>query len=77
MIRLNEVLDKVTITEYLNSGYNITKCPVCGNEAFDNWAICPHCNWEHDELVTSGYSCANSSFIWWYKVKYFFRRLFK
>lgn len=77
MIKLVEVLNKATIEQYLNSGYSITKCPVCGNEAFDNWAICPHCKWEHDELMHKGYSCANHSYLWGYKIKYKIKNLFK
>jgi hypothetical protein len=77
MIKLTDVMDETVIQEHLNSGYRVVKCPVCGNEAFDNWAICPHCNWEHDELLHHGYSCANSSYMWWYKVKYFLRNIFK
>lgn len=34
--------------EYLEFGYKIVKCPVCGNETLDNHFICPTCNWEYD-----------------------------
>lgn len=68
MIKLTEVLSQEIIQEHLNSGYVITKCPICDNEAFDNWAICPHCGWEHDELMHEGYSAANKSYKWWYRL---------
>ena len=77
MIRLTEVWSCDTIQEYLDNGYNITKCPVCGNEAFDNWAICPHCWWEYDELMYKGYSCANHSYLWWYKLKYKIKQIWQ
>lgn len=37
--------------EYLEFGYNIIKCPVCGNETLDNHYICPTCGWEYDGIT--------------------------
>ena len=39
--------------EYLEFGYNIVTCPICGKETLDNHFICPECNWEYD-AVTEG-----------------------
>lgn len=77
MIKLTDVWDNDRIQSYIDNGYQVVRCPVCGNEAFDHWAICPHCAWEHDELLNNGYSYANGSYIWWYKVRYKFKKLFK
>lgn len=68
MKRLNEVLSDDIIQEQLDSGYHITICPVCGNETFDDYFICPHCGWEHDGTIDSGqFSSANKSSINDYK----------
>lgn len=78
MIKLTDVWSDEQIKEYLDSGYyQIVTCPVCGNETFDNWAICPHCWWEYDELIYKGYSCANRSYLWWYKFKYKIKKVLK
>lgn len=77
MIKLSQIWNADKIQSHIDSGYHLVKCPVCGNETFDNWAICPHCNWEHDEFLHRGYSCANATFIWWYKIKYKVKKLFK
>ena len=78
MIKLTEVWSQEVIQEHLDSGYyQIVICPVCGNETLDNWAICPHCQWEHDELMYKGYSCANRSYLWWYKLKYKIKQILR
>ncbi len=69
MIRINEVWRGEVIREYMEFA-SLAICPVCGNETFDNWTICPHCGWEYDELMHKGYSCANRSYLWWYRLKY-------
>ena len=74
MIKINEIWPEERIQEHLDSGYRFIECPVCGNETFDNWAICPHCDWEYDELMHKGYSAANKSYLWWYKFKYKIRK---
>ena len=48
--------------EYLEFGYKIVKCPVCGEETLDNHFICPNCDWEYDG-VESGWSDANDCLI--------------
>ena len=48
--------------EYLEFGYKIVKCPVCGKENLDNHFICPTCNWEYDG-IESGWSDANDILI--------------
>ena len=49
--------------EYLEFGYKIIRCPVCGKETLDNHFICPTCNWEYDDEVEfktgDEYSTAN------------------
>ena len=57
--------------EYLEFGYKIIRCPVCGNETLDNHFICPTCNWEYDESVVdndSFYSEANGYTMNEYKI---------
>jgi hypothetical protein len=34
--------------EYKEFGFNVVKCPVCGEETLDSHFICPHCEWEYD-----------------------------
>ena len=34
--------------EYKEFGFNVVKCPVCGEETLDSHFICPHCGWEYD-----------------------------
>lgn len=68
MKKISEVLDPQVINEQLASGYRITICPVCGNETFDDYSICPHCGWEQDGTVDADmYSSANKSSINDYK----------
>lgn len=68
MKRIIEVLDQSVIDEQLNSGYQLTTCPVCGNETFDDYFICPHCGWENDGTVNlEEFSTVNNSSIKEYK----------
>ena len=36
--------------EFLEFGFNVVICPVCGKETLDNHFICPHCGWEYDGI---------------------------
>jgi len=68
MKRINEVLAQDIIDEQIASGYQLTVCPVCGNETFDDYSICPHCGWEQDGTVDlDQYSSANGSSIHEYR----------
>lgn len=75
MIRLEQVWTQERIQNYEETGFQRVTCPICGNETFDNWAICPHCFWEYDYIA--GYSAANRSYPWWYRLKYKTKRLFR
>ena len=64
MKRLTEVYGEDIIKAHEIMGYNKIICPVCGNETFDDYFICPHCNWEADFLMSdTEYSPANRSTI--------------
>ena len=77
MIRLKEVWSQEEIDQLKSYGATEVICPICGNETLSNWTICPHCFWEYDEFLYKGYSCANRSYIWWYRIKYKIKKLFK
>ena len=47
--------------EFLEFGFKVVTCPVCGNETLDNHFICPHCGWEHDGTSKDQFSTANQS----------------
>lgn len=47
--------------EFLEFGFKVVTCPVCGNETLDNHFICPHCGWEHDGTSNDQFSTANQS----------------
>lgn len=54
--------------EYKEYGFNIVKCPICGQETLDNHYVCENCNWEYDGTVDEEtYSCVNNSCIKDYK----------
>lgn len=56
----------------LDLGRRIISCPICGNETFNDWFICPHCNWEAEILHSEDeYSPANKSTIAKYRREYF------
>ena len=56
----------------LDLGRQIISCPICGNETFNDWFICPHCNWEAEILHSEDeYSPANKSTIAKYRREYF------
>lgn len=65
--RLKDYYAKKLIKEHLKAGYRIIICPVCGNETFDNFFICPHCDWEYDDMMVDDYSSANNGTINDYK----------
>ena len=40
------------------------RCPVCGKyefEEYDDYDICPVCNWENDGLLSDGYNYAGGA----------------
>ena len=79
MVEENEMTKKKLIDiigedEYqmcLDLGRRIINCPICGNETFDDWFICPYCNWQAEILhFEDEYSPANKSTIEEYRKKY-------
>lgn len=61
---LTDVLTNKIIVEHIEKGYKIIECPVCSNETFDDYFICPHCGWEFDNIVDKDvYSTTNKSTI--------------
>ncbi|MBO5715457.1 MAG: leucine-rich repeat protein [Clostridia bacterium] len=69
-----KLIDIIGEDEYqmcLDLGRQIIHCPICGNETFNDWFICPHCNWEAEVLHSEDeYSPANKSTIAEYRKKY-------
>lgn len=64
MKKIEEVLDKFIVSEHLEKGYKKITCPVCLNETFDDYFICPHCGWEYDNIIDENmYSTTNKSTI--------------
>lgn len=50
--------------EYRELGYQIVKCPVCGEETLDHYFICPTCGWEYDGTTEENeYSSCNRTTI--------------
>lgn len=48
--------------EYLEMGFKIVNCPVCGKETLDDYFICPTCGWEYDGTVEENeYSSCNKT----------------
>ena len=74
MIKLTEVWPQEDIDALKAIGAQEIICPICGNETMDTWTICPHCNWEYDHSI--GYSDANRSYKWWYRLKYRLKKVF-
>ena len=74
MIPIEEVWPEEIIASYEEYAQRVT-CPICGNETFNNWVICPHCQWEYD--YSEGYSDVNHSRKWVYRLKYKLKRLLK
>lgn len=54
--------DLRTTREYLELGYKIVKCPVCGKETLDSCWICGRCGWEYDGITEENeYSSCNKA----------------
>ena len=48
--------------EYLEFGFQIVNCPVCGKETLNDYFICPNCGWEYDSTTEEGvYSSCNEA----------------
>ena len=57
-------LDLHRMQEFLELGYKIVNCPVCGKETLDDYFICPTCGWEYDGTVEENeYSSCNKATI--------------
>ncbi len=55
-------LDLRTTREYRELGFQITNCPICGNETLSDHFICPNCGWEYDDTTEENtYSACNRS----------------
>ena len=68
MIKITDVWPQEEIDARKAAGAIEIICPICKNETLDSWTICPHCGWEYDH--TKGYSPANRSYKWQYRLKY-------
>lgn len=73
MIKLSEVWTQERIQSYKANGAREVICPICRNETLNLWTICPHCQWEYDDIL-KGYSPANRARPWWYRLKYRFKK---
>lgn len=50
--------------EYREFGFQIVKCPICGNETLDSYWTCQHCDWENDGTTDENeYSSCNKATI--------------
>ena len=50
--------------EYLELGYKIVTCPVCGKDTLVDYFICPICGWEYDGTTEENvYSSCNKATI--------------
>ena len=57
-------LDLRTTREYLEMGYKIVNCPVCGSQTLDSHWICRNCGWEYDGIIDrTNYSPCNKASI--------------
>ena len=74
MIKISDVWPEEIIKSFEEYARRVI-CPICGNETFDAWTICPHCKWEYD-YTEKGYSDVNHSYKWWYKLKYKLKIMF-
>ena len=69
--KLKDIIGEDEYQMCLDLGRQIINCPICGNETFNDWFICPHCNWEAEILHSEDeYSPANKSTIAEYRKKY-------
>jgi hypothetical protein len=70
--KLFEIIGEEEYQMCLDLGRQIISCPICGNETFNDWFICPHCNWEAEPLkFEDEYSPANKSTVAEYRREYF------
>ena len=69
-----QLMDIIGEDEYqmcIELGRQIIQCPICGNDTFNDWFICPHCSWQAEILrFEDEYSPANKSTIEEYRKKY-------
>lgn len=65
---IHEVLPRNVIEEQSKLGSKVVICPICGNETFDDYFICPTCKWEYDE--STEYSSVNKMTLKEYKENY-------
>ena len=67
MTTSKKLMDIIGMDEYqmcIDLGRQIINCPICGNETFNDWFICPYCNWQAEILhLEDEYSPANKSTI--------------
>ncbi len=69
--KLKDIIGEDEYQMCLDLGRRIIRCPICENETFNDWFICPHCNWEAEPLHSEDeYSPANKSTIAEYRKKY-------
>ena len=76
MIKLSDVWSQDRIEAYRADGAKEVICPICKNETMDNWTVCPHCGWEYDH-TQRGYSAANRSYKWQYRLQYRIKKLLR
>ena len=51
--------------------YTRVICPICKNETYDMYWICPVCGWEYDGAISdSDYSSANKTTVLSYRESY-------
>ena len=69
--KLKDIIGEDEYQTCLDLGRTIIRCPICGNKTFNDWFICPCCNWEAEPLHSEDeYSPANKSTIAEYRKKY-------
>lgn len=57
---MSKNIDLRESVEYKEYGFQIVKCPICGNDTLDNFFVCPHCGWEYDgKIHDNDYSSIN------------------
>lgn len=57
--------------EYLEFGFQIVKCPVCGSDTLESHWICETCGWEYDGTTEENeYSFCNEATIAAYRKKF-------
>ena len=64
MTEFSAPIDLRNTEEYLEYGFKIVLCPVCGRETLDSYWICHHCGWEYDGTTDENeYSSCNKASI--------------